>query len=128
MNVCIFIGRFTKTPELTQVKTGDEGRTTNVVNFKLAVTRKFKKHGGESSKQVVYLDFEAWDTGAEVIAKHFAKGDPIIVYTSARNNTFETAEGIRVSKIVFRVEKFDFPSNNGLSSKQLMEPDTLDEQ
>ena len=114
MNNCIFIGRFTRDPELLTVKTGETGRETNVVNFTLAVTRKFKKRDGELNKQVEYLLFEAWDSGADVIVRHFRKDDPIIVYASARNNQFETSKGDKISQVVFRVERFEFPSNSGL--------------
>jgi single-stranded DNA-binding protein len=112
MNECHFIGRFVKDPMLHRI-TKDDG-TTCVVRFCLAVQRQFKQ-----TQHVNYLDFEAWDTGAEVIAKYCKKGDVLIINSSsARNNIYTDKEtGKKISKVVFRVEKFLLPSNIGLSLK-----------
>ena len=124
MNECHFIGRFTADPELKKVST-DSNKDTSVVNFTLAINRKFRKNSGESGKHVVFLPFEAWDTGAEVICNNFCKGDPIIIErSSARNNNFQNSDGIKVSKIVFRVEKFQFPSEQGLISRNRLQNDS----
>jgi single stranded DNA-binding protein len=112
MNTCTFIGRFTNDPELKSVKTADGDINTNVVNFRLAITRKFKKGNGELGKQTNFLDFEAWDSGAEVIVKNFRKGDPIIIHASARSDVYEFTnqdnETKRINTVRFRVEKFEF--------------------
>jgi single-stranded DNA-binding protein len=115
MNDCTFIGRFLSDPEIQKVASKGD-KYTSVLNFRLVVTRRFRKSGeeGTTGKHDSFLDFEAWDSGADVIAKHFRKGDAIIVHTSARNNSYETPDGVRVNKVVFRVEKFDFPSAHGL--------------
>ena len=103
MNKCHFMGRFVKDP--TIVTTSDN---KSVLNFTLAVTRKFKKAGtGELGKQVYFLDFEAWDTGAQTIARDFRKGDPIIVHASARSNTYEKDDR-KITRVVFRVEEFEY--------------------
>jgi len=111
MNDCTFIGRFVKDPDLHRIEK-DDGNDTCVVRFCLAVQRKFK-----GTQRVNYLDFEAWDKGAEVIAQYCKKGDVLIVLdSSARNNNYtDKNTGQEVRKIVFRVEKFDFPSNMGLA-------------
>jgi single-stranded DNA-binding protein len=102
MNKCHFLGRFTK-----DLIIGTDGKTP-VLYFTLAITRKFKKSGtGELGKQVYFLDFEAWDTGAQTIARDFQKGDPIIVYSSARSYTYEK-DGKKNNQVVFRVESFDY--------------------
>lgn len=100
----IHIGRFTSDPELRQTKNG-----VNYVKFRLAVNRKVKKEG-KLVDQADFFDYEAWDTGAELIARHFKKGHLIIVHCSAKTDEYEK-DGQRIRNVVFRVDKFDFPLN-----------------
>ena len=56
------------------------------------------------------MECEAWATGAETIARHFKKGDPIIIHCSAKTETWEDKNGGgQRSRIKFRVNEFDFP-------------------
>lgn len=107
MNKCLFIGRFTETPTLNTVKIEASNKEIHVVNFTLAISRKFKKGNGITGKQVIFLDFEAWDSGAEVISKYCQKGSKILVITSARNDVYTASDGIKRNKIKFRVEEFE---------------------
>lgn len=111
MNNCVFIGRLVREPELRNVS------DTAVCNFSIAVNRKYKSQG-ETKEEVNFLEMVAWDKGAESIANFFKKGDPIIVYSSAKQESWTDKEGQKRNKIVFRVEKFEFPPT---SSKR--EPD-----
>jgi len=103
MNLCIFTGYFLRDPELRQVN------DTNVSNFKLAITRKFKKSNGELGKQTSILDFEIWDSGAETVVENFRKGDYITVYTSARSYVQELEDGKKLGRVCFRINEFEFP-------------------
>lgn len=104
MNECHFMGRLMHDPELKAV--GPKG--TPVVNFTIALNRKFKKANGETESEPIKLRCEAWDTGAETIARHLRKGDPIIVHCSARNDEWTDKDGNPKSTIKFRVNHFDF--------------------
>lgn len=103
MNQCHFLGRMVRDPELRSTNSGKK-----VVNFAVAVNHRRKGGDGEVS----FLDCEAWDTGAETIAKYFCKGDPIIVHCSLRTETWEGKEGERRSKLKFRVNSFEFVPGN----------------
>ena len=114
MNQCHFIGRFVSDPQLKSVDKID-GKNTSVCNFKLAISRRFKKTNGEIGTQTVFLAFEIWDTGAEVVCKSFNKGDLIIVHCSARVNAYRDKEsGRQLEQVVFRVNDFEFPSSMGI--------------
>jgi len=103
MNNCVFIGRLTKKPEL------EVAGNSNVTRFSIAVSRKYKSQG-ETKEEVNFLDMVAWDKGAETICQYFDKGDSIIVYASAKQETWtDSKTNSPRSKIVFRVEKFEFP-------------------
>jgi single-stranded DNA-binding protein len=110
MNNCCFIGKFVHNPELKKVPRTD-GDDISVVNFRLAVQRKFKRSDDEKGLQVSLLDFEIWDSAAEVVAKYFRKNDTIIIsQASARNDFYEEpTTGKKINRIRFRVERFEFP-------------------
>lgn len=110
MNKCIFLGNLTSDPELKTINGAN--KDVQVVTFRLAMNNSYKnKQTGEIVKQATFLDFEAWDTGAATIAKHFAKGDRMLVESEARVETWEDKEtGQKRSKVKFRVTRFYFPS------------------
>jgi single stranded DNA-binding protein len=110
MNDCRFIGRFTADPvEHTFEK---DGKTSRVVNYSLAINRRFKKADGESGQNTIYLRFETWDSAGAVIMKYFKKGDPILVYAEAKPEQYEK-DGVTHRDMKFRTSNFDFlPSNN----------------
>jgi single stranded DNA-binding protein len=109
MNLCVFIGRLVRDPELRQVPTNDGD--VNVVNFTLAVDGR-KGRDGDAE----FFDFEAWGQGADVINKWFRKGDPMVIRDAeARTEKWTDKEtGGNRSKIRFRVNRFEFaPINRG---------------
>ena len=107
MNIVHLSGGFTKDPELREISTGE--RTTKVVNFVLASSRKFKKKDGTSDEETTFVNCEAWDSGAETIAKWFNKGDQIIINGSLKNERWEDKEGNKRSRDKVRVSSFEFP-------------------
>lgn len=103
MNACQFMGNLTRDPDL---------RTTagqkNVVNFGLAVHRTYSR-GGELTKETAFIECEAWDTGGEMIFKHFKCGDAIVVECSVKQESWEDKETRESrSRLKFRVNKFHF--------------------
>ena len=99
MNVCCFIGKLSNDPELREIN------GTYVVNFSLAVEDYRKDKEGEKHRRVDFLDFEAWDSGATTIAKHFKKGDMLAIEAEARQHKWVSNEQKR-QKVVFRVKTF----------------------
>ena len=105
MNLCIFGGNFVRDPELKNV--GAE--QVAVVNFTIAVNRKFTNKDKEKKNEPTYIDCEIWDSGAETIARNCKKGDFLIVYASAKNETWkDKTSGENRSKMKFRVDRFEF--------------------
>jgi single-strand DNA-binding protein len=104
MNLCLFGGNFVRKPELKKVGTDQ----VSVVNFSIAVNRKFNARSGEQKKEVTYVDCEAWDSGAETIARNCDKGDYIIIYASAKNESWTDNDGKKRSRVKFRVDRFEF--------------------
>lgn len=96
MNVCTFIGRLGRDPEM-RFTTGGKA----VVSFSLAVNRDGKKDESD------WIDFVAWEKTAEVIANHCHKGDLLGVTGSLQQRSWEkdgqkrTAHEVKVNRIDF---------------------------
>ncbi len=105
MNNCSFSGRLTRDPEL---KTFDSGK--KVVKFCIAVDRRFQnKTTGEWESDPSFLDFEAWDKGAETIAARYKKGDFILVPdASVRTERWlDKNSGEKRQRLSFRCNHFE---------------------
>lgn len=112
MNQCHFLGNLTHEPELRETKSGKK-----VVNFSIAVND-YRKGLKQEEKEPLFIRCEAWDTGAETIAKWFTTGKPIIVHGNLKWNTWEKKEAdgtmSKQRTLCLRVSHFDFvPTNPG---------------
>lgn len=120
MNICLHTGRLTAKPQLR--KTPDD---VSVANFTLAVeSRRLNKSTNEYTKDTQFLDFEIWDSGADVFTKRFDKGDLVQIKSSARVNKWKDKDTDKENRVVrFRVDEFDgFPRNVTKSADQQDEP------
>jgi single-strand DNA-binding protein len=104
MNVVILKGNVASDIDSREVTAN--GRTTSVVNFRLAVNRYFKKADGTRDKDTTFISCEAWDTGAETIKKYLSKGDPVLIQGSLKSESWEQ-DGQQRSRIKVRVNNFE---------------------
>ena len=70
-NKVILAGNLTRDPEMRYTPKG-----TAIAKFGLAVNRTWKSETGETKEEVTFVDVEAWDKQAEVIAQYLKKGSP----------------------------------------------------
>lgn len=115
MNITLLKGNLARDPELRTVNTG--GKTTSVVNFTVAVSREYTKASGDKDKITSFINCEAWDTGAEMIAESFKKGDLVMVEGSLRNDSWEK-DGVKHSSLKVRVNNFSKITRLSKTSKQ----------
>jgi single-strand DNA-binding protein len=73
-NKVILAGNLTRDPELRYTPKG-----TAVAKFGMAINRTWKSETGEAKEEVTFVDVEAWQRQAEVIAQYMKKGRPILV-------------------------------------------------
>lgn len=107
LNVCTVQGRIVADPERRNIKktNGDE---TQVVKIRVAVNRNHKSQGNDVN-DTVFLDCEVWDKAALVVEKFFAKGDPILIRGSLKQDNWKDKDtGAARSKIGLRVDDFHF--------------------
>jgi single-strand DNA-binding protein len=103
MNQVILRGNLTRDPELRTLDNGS--RSISVINFTVAVSREYTKANGVKDKIVSYIPCEAWDSGAELIAESFRKGDLVFVEGSMRNDKWEK-DGVKHNSMKVRVNNF----------------------
>jgi len=116
MNNCFFVGRLVADPKL------QETNGTNMVEFCLAINDYRTTKDGSKNKRVTYLEFEAWDTGAETIFNFGKKGNEMAVTTSARNN------GRGNQSVRFRVNKFKIFNSQNRTQQENADEEVLQEQ
>jgi single-strand DNA-binding protein len=110
MNVCTFIGRLGKDPDMRYTTSGKA-----VVSFSLAVNRDGKKDESD------WIDFVAWEKTAEVISQYCHKGDLIGVTGALQRKEWEKdgqkryAHEVKVNRIDFcgGGKKNEAPANTG---------------
>jgi single-strand DNA-binding protein len=108
LNNTILQGRLTKDVELKTTTSG-----ISVVNFTIAWNRKIN----DDNEKTLYLDCEAWRGTADLIYKHFKKGNEIIVEGELYTNTYQTENGENRHTIRLNVNQVHFTYGNGGKSE-----------
>ena len=108
-NKVILAGNLTRDPELRYTPKG-----TAIASFGLAINRKWKSETGEAKEEVTFVDVEAWDRQAEVVAQYFKKGRPILVEGRLKFDQWEDKNTHqKQSKLRVRLESFSFIDTKG---------------
>lgn len=121
MNITLLRGNLTRDPELRKIESNN-GKSVSVVNFTVAVSREYTKASGDKDKVTTFINCEAWDSGAEIIADSFKKGDLVMVEGSLRNDSWEK-DGVKHSTLRVRVNNFSKITK--LSKNRQSEPETV---
>ena len=101
-NQVIVMGNFTRDPQLSYTPS-----QTPVVEFGVAVNRKWTKQDGSQGEEVCFLECQCYGKRAEVIVKHFTKGNPIFIQGRLKQERWDS-EGKQHSRIRMIVESFEF--------------------
>jgi single-strand DNA-binding protein len=108
-NKVIIAGNLTRDPELRYTPKG-----TAIASFGMAINRKWKSESGETKEEVAFVDVEAWDRQAEVVAQYFKKGRPILVEGRLKFDQWEDKNTHqKQSKLRVRLESFSFIDTKG---------------
>lgn len=97
---CFCLGRLTADPVLKEVN------DTKVCEFTLAENYYRKDKDGNKVNEPHFFNCVAWDTGAEIIAKNFKKGERMFIEAVAKQEKWEDVDKNKKSRIVFRVTEF----------------------
>lgn len=106
VNKVIIIGNLVREITLAALPTGNK-----VVNFSLAVNRKYKDAEGVSKESVEYIDMVAFGRHAELIAQYTKKGQSLFCEGRLQTRTWIKDDNTKGYKTEVIVENFQFGSN-----------------
>ena len=98
---------------VADVETKEISENNPVGKFRLAVNRKYNTKSGEKKSDTLYIDCEMWGQRVKALAKYTKKGDPLLINGYLKQDTWESKEGEKRSKILASVQDFEFISNKG---------------
>ncbi len=102
-NKVLLMGNLTRDPQLTYLPS-----QTAVVDFGLAVNRKWTSREGEKKEETCFVDCRAFGRTAENINKYLSKGRPLFVEGRLTFNSWTAQDGTKRSKHKVTVENFQF--------------------
>lgn len=122
MNLVVLKGNVSWGPISKKVSTAKGDKT--VVNFNLAVNRRYKKADGSNDEEVSFIPCEAWDTGAELIDRILNTGDGVTIEGSLKEDKWEK-DGKSFSRLKVRVTRFykDYGKSKGDASSSYSSDD-----
>lgn len=103
LNKVLLMGNLTRDPELRYTPSG-----TAVVDFGLAINRRFSSQNGEKKEEVCFVDCQAWARSAEVLSEYCRKGSPLFVEGRLKLDNWEGKDGQKRSRMRVVVENFQF--------------------
>jgi len=109
-NKVLLMGNLTRDPQLSYTPS-----QTAVVDFGLAVNRRWTGKDGSQKEETCFVDCRAFGRHAENINKYLKKGSPLFVEGRLTFDTWTAQDGTRRSKHRVTVESFRFvgPAGGG---------------
>jgi single-strand DNA-binding protein len=124
MNKIFFRGNITRDGELKTVSV--DGVQTPVLNFTVAVNRKFKS----GQTKVYYHRVAAWRKFAEALAPYVKKGRPVMVEGFPSSSGFIRSDGTLETYVTVELREIDFLTGLGrmTNSETTETPEVTEEQ
>ncbi len=119
-NKVLLMGNLTRDPQLSYTP-----NQTAVVDFGLAVNRKWKSRDGEDRDETCFIDCRAFGRTAENINKYMSKGRPLFVEGRLTFDSWTSQDGTKRSKHRVTVENFQFlPATPPREANQTQQSET----
>jgi single-strand DNA-binding protein len=104
LNKVMLMGNLTRDPQVKQLPSN-----TTLVEFGLAVSRRYKTAAGEDREDTCFVDCTAFGKQAELIGQYCQKGKPLFVEGRLKYDSWDDKQGFgRRSKVSVVVENFQF--------------------
>ena len=107
-NKVMLMGNLTRDPQLSYLPS-----QTAVVDFGMAINRKYTGKDGQQKEDVCYVDCQAFGKQAETLNKYMSKGRPIFVEGRLKFDSWTAQDGSKRSKHRVTVENFQFLGGGG---------------
>lgn len=113
-NKILLMGNLTRDPQLSYTPS-----QTAVVDFGLAVNRRWTSRDGDKKEETCFVDCRAFGRTAENINKYMSKGRPLFVEGRLTFDSWTAQDGTKRSKHRVTVENFQFlPGTSGQGARQ----------
>lgn len=113
-NKIILAGNLTRDPQLSYLPS-----QTAVVEFGIAVNRKWTGKDGEKKEEVCFVDCRAFGKVAETLNKYLTKGKPVLVDGRLSFESWMAQDGTKRSRHRVVVENFQFLPSGGNQQPQV---------
>lgn len=107
-NRVILLGNLTRDIELRHLPSG-----MAVADVGLAVNDRRKNQAGEWVEETSFIDVTLWGRTAEVAGQYLTKGSPILIEGRLKQETWETGEGEKRSKVKVVCERMQMVGARG---------------
>ena len=112
MNKVIFMGRFTRDPE---VRYSQGANPTAIARFTLAVNRRFKRDG---EPEADFFNCTAFGKQAEFIERYMRKAVKVVVSGRIENDNYTNKEGQMVYYVKVMIEEIEFAESKAAGGNQ----------
>jgi len=102
-NKVLLMGNLTRDPQLSYLPS-----QTAVVDFGLAVNRRWKSREGEDRQETCFVDCRAFGVQAENINKYLSKGRPVFIEGRLTFDSWTAQDGTRRSRHRVTVDNCQF--------------------
>lgn len=103
-NKVLLMGNLTRDPQLKYLPS-----QMAVVEFGIAVNRKYRTSSGEDREEVNFIDCTAWGKTGETINQYMQKGKPIFIEGRLKYDSWDDKQGGgKRSKLTVVVDNFQF--------------------
>ena len=107
-NKVLLMGNLTRDPQMSYLPS-----QTAVVEFGLAVNRRWTGKDGDKKEDTCFIDCRAFGRTAETINKYLSKGRPVFVEGRLDFDSWTAQDGSKRSKHRVTVENFQFLGSGG---------------
>ena len=111
------IGTVGKDLELRKTPAG-----VSVVSFSIAVNEKWKDKQGNRQESVEWINLQAWQKSADILAQYVSKGSKIYIEGKMKTEMWED-DGIKKYKTFVEIKEFEFLSNKQQGQQQPQQDD-----
>ncbi|HET54165.1 MAG TPA: single-stranded DNA-binding protein, partial [Ignavibacteria bacterium] len=103
LNSVVVAGNLTKDPVFRETTNG-----TPVVNFHIAVNRRYKDSTNQWQEDVCYVGVVAWNKLADSCRDRLFKGSAVLVDGELQSRTFKTDEGKNRTIVEIKAKRIQF--------------------
>jgi single-strand DNA-binding protein len=113
LNKVILIGNLTRDPELRSTPGG-----TSVVNFGIAVNRRYTNRDGEKVEDVDFFNIVVWGKMGETCHTYIKKGTPVAIEGRLSSRSWQTEDGQKRTAVEVIAENVQFLGRGGRSDDE----------